>query len=244
MHSNKTNQKNIGIVGMGRFGRLLKNILQQDFHIVSYDIDKTADTNLAELEAVGTTDMIFFCVPISKLRSAILDVRPYLQEDTVILDVCSVKEYAIQVMREVLGEKAKILPTHPMFGPDAARNGLSGLPFVFCPTDQSPQTVLKFLSEYLKGRGITVVEMTAEEHDKTTAFSLCLTQFLGRGLLQLELSPSTFDNLPFKNLLKLIEIAQNDTDELFLDLQHKNPYAASMRQEVLKSLQELDTSIG
>ena len=48
-----------------------------------------------------------------------------LKENAVIVDVCSVKEYPVQWMRELLPANVSILATHPMFGPDSAADSFT-----------------------------------------------------------------------------------------------------------------------
>ena len=237
------NINTVGIFGYGRFGKLLNNILQKDFDL--YIHDKSPDALCEEgfveghdVSLVASCDAVFFCVPILQFESAIKEARPYVREDSIIIDVCSVKVYPAKIMRDNISQ-ANILPTHPMFGPDAARGGLRGLPFVLCSND-TREEVVSYWRDYLQKKEFNVVEMSCQEHDRVTAHSLCITQLLGRALDSLDLAPSNSDTQSFKRLLEIRDISCRDTMELFKGIQNFNPYAKEMRQRLKESLNRLE----
>ena len=59
-------------------------------------------------------------------------IAPLLSPDALVIDVCSVKEYPVRLMKELLPERVSILATHPMFGPDSAAHALQGRKIVLC----------------------------------------------------------------------------------------------------------------
>ena len=112
----------IGIIGLGRFGKVLVNILQKGFSIYGYDIGNIGyvpGVTVCELEKVLKQKVIFIAVPIRSFKSLIQLIAPKLRSDTTLIDVCSVKTYPVQVMKENLNKNIGIIATHPMFGPDS-----------------------------------------------------------------------------------------------------------------------------
>ncbi len=259
--------KTVGIIGFGRFGRLLAQGLAQDFELRVYDSNPEAaqlHTHFHSLNEVASSDAVFLCVPIIAFEETVRAIAPFLRSGTLVLDVCSVKLFPEQVMKSLLPEDVYILPTHPMFGPDSAKHGWTGLPFVLCPVEQSLvlghsslvlgkeaskreahnaryQQLCAFWREYLAERKqCKVVEMSSEEHDRTTAYTLCLTQLLGRALGNIGIKPSAIDAQSFKYLLQMKEISYNDSMDLLIGLHTYNPFAAAMRQRLRGELEALE----
>ena len=84
----------IGIIGLGRFGKVLVNILQKGFSIYGYDIgniDSVPGVTVCGLEKVLKQKVIFIAVPIRSFKSLIQLIAPKLRNDTTLIDVCSVK---------------------------------------------------------------------------------------------------------------------------------------------------------
>jgi prephenate dehydrogenase len=236
------NIKTVGIIGFGRFGALLGRSLREDFVVRAYDSflapEKitTKGIEAAPLHEVVASDAVFICVPILTFESTVKRISPMIQQGTAVLDVCSVKVMPAKVMHEHLREKAVILPTHPMFGPISAQYGWDNLPFVLCP--ESEQTVeekalFNFWSDYIENKQrARVISMTPDEHDRTTAYNLCLTQLLGRVLGNIGIVSSPIDAQSFKYLMQMKEISYSDSMELLIGMHRFNPYASEMRSRL------------
>lgn len=224
----------VGIIGYGRFGKLLGGILADTFAIRPYDAGFSTGHSLQE---AASSDALFLAVPIVALESAIEMIRPFVGPETQILDVCSVKLHAEALLTRHFPSE-NVLPTHPMFGPDAAKGGLKGLPMALCPTAGTRPSLVAFWSAFFETQGLDVQIMSCDAHDRITAHSLCLTQFLGRALGQMGLHPSNIDTANFKALLSIRDMAVNDSYQLFEGLQRFNPYAETMRESLIASLGE------
>jgi len=248
---------NIGIIGFGRFGKLLATILVDDFPVLVYDNSKTDEDIMIEARSsevkvtpapvseVASCKNVFLCVPILKFEEALQEYKQHFSKGATIIDVLSVKEHPLKLMTEVQKDcDIEILLTHPMFGPDAvAEDGLKDQPIVICPEKTSKSTV-SLWCEYFKRKGLRVVEMSCEEHDKIIARSLCLTHLLGRAVDRIGISASNIDTKDFKNLLKMREHACNDSLELYKGLQQKNQFAEEMRIEMMEALRgEIENSL-
>ena len=86
----------IGIIGFGRFGKVLANILQKGFAINAYD-PKTSGAfpgvTFTDITSVLKEKIIFIAVPIRNFESVLKEVSPNLSDGTTIIDVCSVKTH-------------------------------------------------------------------------------------------------------------------------------------------------------
>ncbi len=234
----------VGIIGYGRFGKVFAEILCEDFDVYVYahhgvESSKGSRIKEATMEKAASREAVFICVQMCKFEQSLKEAMPFLQPGSVVIDVCSVKLYPSRIMTENLPENIHILPTHPMFGPDSIQNCPKNLPMVFC-TEKTPPGIAAYWIEYFKSRGIKTVEMTADQHDRITAYSLCLTQFLGRVISRMGVISTDIDMESFRNLLKMKEISCNDSFDLLRDLSTLNPYAKEMRTHLKKELIELD----
>src|SRR3990167_6593876 len=110
--------KNVAIVGLGRFGKTLKRLLDQDFELTII--------NRENVEEIVNCEVIFYCVPISTFESVIKSHKKYFKDSHLLIDVLSVKMHPKKVLNKYLKNlKTQALLTHPMFGPDSSKNGFS-----------------------------------------------------------------------------------------------------------------------
>ena len=231
--------KTVGIIGFGRFGRLLADLFADDFEVRYY---KRGLANPDALQEAASADAVFFSVAMLYLEEVVRKAKPFIRSDAAILDVCSVKLHPERVFREHFDMK-NVLLTHPMFGPDSAKGGLTNLPIVLCPNSDTRPDLLAYWDAYFRGKGLRAIHMSADAHDRNTAHSLCMTQLLGRVLESMKVTSSEIDTESFRNLLKLRDIAINDSKDLFRGLQTLNPYAKPMRAVLKTSLETIEASL-
>jgi len=67
--------------------------------------------------------------------------------------------------------------------------------------------------------------------------------FIGRGLTKLNLQPQPISTPDYASLLRMNSMVQNDTWQLFLDMQKYNPYAAKTREAFIDNLAEVQKQI-
>ena len=213
--------KKVAIVGFGRFGKILKSLLEKDFELTIINKNNTVD--------IVNSDVIFYCVPISAFESVIKSHKKYFKDSHLLIDVLSVKMHPKKVLNKYLKNlKTQALLTHPMFGPDSSKNGFSGLPIILdkFKTDDKNFT---FWKDFFIKKGLKVIKMSAQEHDKLAANSQGVTHFIGRLLEKFAFKRTEIDSLGAKKLQEVMGQTCNDTWQLFSDLQNYNPYTKSMR---------------
>ncbi len=231
------NIKKIGVYGLGRFGQFWAELLAEDFQVIGYNRTSREfpGITLGSKEEVLSCDAVFFCVSISAFASVLEESAGFIGRDTVVFDTCSVKCEPARLMEQLLPAETQIVATHPMFGPDSARNGPQGLPFVFSPVRCSGET-REYWKGYFDSIGLEVLEMSPEEHDREAAVTQGITHVIGRVLGDLQLQPSSIATMGYKKILEVVEQTCNDPYQLFLDLQHYNPYTHDMRLRLKESL--------
>lgn len=229
--------KKISLIGLGRFGKLVAKILKEDFEVLVTDkVDKEKEAQELGVEWVSLKEaasqkIIILTVPISKLEDVLLKIKPFLKEETLIIDTCSVKEYPLHLMEKILPEKVEFIGTHPLFGPDSFHE--KDRKVVIC---QGRSSKLEKVKKYLQRKGFKVIVTTPQEHDQKIAQTLALVHFLGRALLKMNLKQEEIKTLGYKKLLEILETVEHDTPQLFYDMHHYNPYAKEVREKFLESL--------
>jgi prephenate dehydrogenase len=99
-------KRTVGIVGFGRFGQLLARILEKDYEVsvveASPSLHDTAQSRgyrLIEQADLGGVDVIVLAVPISAIEQVIRTIAPYVRDEQVVMDICSVKVHPASLMR-------------------------------------------------------------------------------------------------------------------------------------------------
>ena len=234
----------VGILGFGRFGKVLSNILQKGFKIKAYDLELVKDfpgVEFVDLDTILKEKIIFIAVPISVFEQVINDIAPQLKGENTIIDVCSVKNHPVKIMEKRLGHNTGIISTHPMFGPDSfiSNNRLK----IMMHNTRDTYGQYKFWRGFFSDQGIEVIEISPDDHDRLAAKTQGITHFLGRMLKEFGIKKTTLDTQGFRDLLDLVDQTCNDTWELYSDLQLYNPYTSKMIGELKKSIDSIDTQL-
>ena len=237
----------IGIIGYGRFGKLTASYLSEDFDVLvssrsAGSLGAGQRIQPATLEEVCRQDIVIPTVPISVFRDVIQKIAPLLRTDSLVIDVCSVKQYPVQWMMELLPESVSILATHPMFGPDSAAKSLENMKIALCKVRISRE-VFEKIKTYLSSRGLIVIETTPEQHDREIAVSLSLTHFIGRSLASFGAKKLNIDTEGYKRLLHILGVVEHDTWQLFVDMHRYNPYASEIRESFMDAMQKIDNGL-
>ena len=235
--------KTVGIIGFGRFGQLVAKHLKKYFQVFVNDkIDKRKEAekigvNFTSLEKCATKDIVLLCVSISDFEDVLRQIIPYLKKETIVADVCSVKEKPVKVMKIFVPKKCECIGMHPLFGPDTAKNGLKGKKIVLCPVRTKQLMQIK---NFLTKLGLIVIVSTPEEHDKQMAKSLALIHLLGRSLNKVGVNDVEMTTPTHEMFLELVNIVKNDSEQLFLDMQRYNRFARDTRKTLINDLIKID----
>jgi len=230
----------IGIYGLGRFGTFWATALSKIADVQAYSRNSKVPDGVRAVseDELCKSDILFLCNSISSMDEVCKRISPKLKKGTVVADTCSVKVYPIRMMMENLPDYVQIVGTHPMFGPDSGRNGLTGLPVAVCPGRIERDQLENVLSLFSKMK-LRIEQLTAEEHDHEAAYSQGITHFIGRTLDLLKLKPSRISTTGYEDLLDIMQQTCNDQWQLFVDLQKFNPYTEEMRKKLHSSIEEM-----
>ena len=234
----------VGIIGFGRFGKVLANILQRGFAIKAYDPKPAGPfpgVQFLDLDTVLNEKVVFIAVPIRHFESVIADISKKLKKETTLIDVCSVKSYPVNIMLKILPDHIGVIATHPMFGPDSYMSN-SNLKMMINNT-RDLHNQYSFWKRFFSDQGIQIIEMTPDQHDRLAAKTQGVTHFLGRMLKEFGIKKTNIDTQGFRDLLDLVGQTCNDTWELYTDLQLYNPYTEDMVEKLKASTNKLDNQL-
>ncbi len=230
----------IGIIGAGRLGSLLARYFAKRHDVKVHDVRPAKSS--ASLAQACAQDVVIPCVPIGEFETAIKKMSPLLRPGSLVVDVCSVMEHPVRVMKKRLPRSIQLLATHPNFGPDSAAESMEGRKIIVSRVRVKGPLYPAF-KRALREYGLVIVEMSPAAHDKKAAESLVLTHFIGRALIGLGSKTTGIDTEGYRRLLRILQTVQNDSWELFEDMNRYNAYAAPMRRRLLRVMKEIDRKV-
>jgi prephenate dehydrogenase len=236
----------IAIIGFGRFGQLLTKILLKNslaqIVVVSSKKIRLSHQRLAfkTIDGINNADIIIPCVPIASFASVIKQIAKFIKPETIIIDVCSVKMLPVDIMKANLPLSAQIVASHPMFGPDSYRikKRLDSFKLVTWNVRAKKKNYQQ-IKKFYNGLGIKIIELSPEDHDKLMAYSLAYSYFVGKIGQRMNIKKTPIDTYDFQLLLRHLSIVRNDSEQLFLDMQTKNPFAKQMHKSFKKALADV-----
>jgi len=247
----------IGIIGFGRFGELLYNMLEKfaesskvlnlQFEVRVYSSKYAIDNKkFFSLEDIASqSDVIIPCVPISNFKETIQQIAPKIKPGSLVIDVCSVKVHPVEVMKEFLDKDIDILATHPMFGPDSTKNGtfFEGLKFIYYPVRIKDLDRVNLLLNLLDKLGLEIIEMTPDEHDKQAAYTHAFAFLIGKIGILMDVKQNQISTKGFEGILYNQMAVENDTSQLFDDMMTYNPYTKQMRADFKAALEKIEADL-
>jgi prephenate dehydrogenase len=240
--------KTLGLIGFGQFGQLAARLLTPHFDVLATDTASGAEKAVRDagvafgsLEQAASRDYVVVAVPVAAMKPVLAAIVPYLKPGALVADVGSVKMLPAQWMAEILPKHVDIVATHPLFGPQSAKNGLAGLRFVICPVRGERH---ERLAEFGRSLGLTVTVTTAEEHDREMAYVQALTHLIGRSLVNLGIPDEDLKTVSYQHLLELCALIGADSFELFTAIQTQNPFAAEVATAFVDQARMLLDQVG
>lgn len=226
--------KGLGIIGFGQFGQLAARELASRFDVTVHDpavgaaVIAGAGHRPGDLAAAARQDVILLSVPVQVLEATIRQVAAIARPGATIIDVASVKVLPSRWLCDHVPGTMDIVPTHPLFGPQSAAQGVAGRQLVLCPARGDAHLKVAALGEDM---GMRVRIVTAEEHDREMAYVQALTHLIGRSLSAMHIPDEMLKTQSYQHLLDLCGLIGNDSFELFSAIQTLNPYARDVARD-------------
>lgn len=240
-------RKAMGVVGFGNFGSFFAKAVrlrgEKLFDVTACD---TVDySNLARSlgirwgtpKEVAHCDIVVLAVPLQVMEEVIQQIAGSVKPKTLVMDVCSVKQRPLELMRKYLPH-AELLSTHPLFGPQSAKLIWDRHKIVVCKATSSPRT--KLVLQFFRHQGLKVIRMSAKRHDQEMARVQGLTHFIAQALAACEVQETPLSTVAHRHLAGLTKLLSLDSWELFQTIQNGNPFAAEVRKQFMDKLEELE----
>lgn len=228
----------IGIIGgAGGMGSWCSDILRGQGYRVHAAGRKSG---MAVEEMARRCSVVIVSVPIEATLSVIDRVGPLLSDDSLLMDLTSVKEAPVRAMLSSTG--AEVMGCHPLFGPRP--DSADDLSVVLCPARVDRWA--SWPSGVFAAAGIKVIETTPEEHDRVMAVvqglnhldTILMALTLGRcGIERLDLE--RFATPLFRSRLAALDRVMAGNHRMYAEIICSNPRVASLIEEFEKILGEL-----
>ncbi|HEY9762354.1 MAG TPA: prephenate/arogenate dehydrogenase [Trichocoleus sp.] len=192
----------IGIVGLGLIGGSLGLDLRQQGHQIvgiarrpqtcQEAIDRhVVDQAGSDYSLLSGADVVFVCTPIAAIEATVAAMVPWLDEQTVVTDVGSVKA---AVVTGVTRHWPRFVGGHPMAGKtevglEAAELGLfAERAYVLTPLGETPPEAVEIVSTLVQDLNARLYKCSPEIHDRAVAWISHLPVMVSSSLIQACLS--------------------------------------------------------
>ena len=162
----------IGVIGLGLIGgSIFKNLLEgKKYDVVGisrsvHEFNVTKDYN-----NLKGCDVVFVCTPMNVTLEVLDKLEEYLDEKTIVTDVCSLKEFVSKK-----NYKYKFIPSHPMAGTEHQGWGYAfpdlfeGATWAVTPKEDTDMKDFKVLKSVIEELGANTILTTPKEHDRAVA---------------------------------------------------------------------------
>ena len=238
---------NIGLVGFGAFGRLIAKHLAPyarlcifDPALLPSDCSDTDGIRVTSLAEAARCPVVVLAVPVNRMEESVQTIGQYLQPGSLVLDVGSVKLVPAEFMRRGLPPHIDIVATHPLFGPQSARDGIKGLKIAVCPIRGARG---RRVGAFLRTLGLHVIMTTPDAHDREAAMVQGLTHLIAKVLVQMEPLPTLMTTRSFDLLIQGVNMVRDDAPEVFQAIERTNPYSQQVRRRFFDLAAKLDAEL-
>ena len=228
----------IGIVGgTGGIGKWFSTFFAEE----GYPVHVTGrSTGMSLLELAAACQIVIVAVPIGVTLDVIREVGPLLPEETLLMDLTSLKKEPVRAM--LAASRAEVIGCHPLFGPDAP--SLAGQNIVLCPARGGRW--LDFLQGIFVKNGARITVTAPAEHDRMMALIQGLTHLdtvlMGLTLQDSGVEPSelaAFSTPVFRTKQAVIEKVFGPRPGLYAALLAENPNMPKILEIYEKNLSAL-----
>lgn len=244
-------QKIAIIGGTGQFGQHLGKRLDENNQI--YISGKTVEQaeKIAEqhgwkagesTEIVEDANVVVVAVPIAVTVETIHEIGDKVPRDALFCDITSVKKNPVEAMSRYSDE---VLGMHPMYAPT---NSISGQKIVLTPEKGQKWTEFE---EFWKERGAEIHVTEPKTHDKAMSLVQGLMHFselvVAETIRRSDISGNEMNEYSspvYQLITDLTARMLNQKSGLYGSIQSENPENVQIREEFIKSAEEIKGLIG
>jgi prephenate dehydrogenase len=239
------NDATFAVIGYGRFGALWSSVLSEHGTVYVYDSKPPTEPLqegmiLTDPDTALSRKYIFLCIPISAMEAFLQEHAKKIPATSTVIDTASVKSYPMRWMDSAIPHVPH-MGLHPLFGPDSYTPEKTNL-LIITPSEQYPELARQWSETFASWRFFTKI-ISADEHDRSIAYSQGVTHFIGNVLQNMDLPKTNTPTLGFSMLQDIARFCSNDTPQLFRDMLLYNPHSGSMFGDFLEASHEVSTYI-
>lgn len=203
----------ISVIGLGLIGgSIFKDLKRLGYNCIGISQSQQGIEDVySDYSYITDSDLVFVCKEMSKTLETLRVIEPYLNENTIVTDVCSLKEFLTH--QEY---KFKFIPSHPMAGTefsgwDSAQEGLfSGAKWVVTPLKHDYHACI--LEDVIKQLGAKVVYASAEEHDRAVAMISHMPMVMAQALFKMSEGDELAQKLASSGFRDMTRLALSSID--------------------------------
>ena len=177
----------VGIIGLGLIGSSLALKISEAYNDITiygedisesnlkYTIENKIIGNKLEEKDYSKLDILFVAIPVDQVLKVLSPILDKVGENTLVVDLGSTKKPICDLVNSNQNRR-KFLAAHPIAGtefsgPIAADSSLfDNKTIILCETEKTENRLLNIAKDLFLSIGMSIKEMTADEHDKHIAY--------------------------------------------------------------------------
>lgn len=161
----------IGVIGLGLIGGSIFKGLKGKYSLTGVSRSVQGVENVSnDIQTLRGCNLVFVCTPMNKTLEILDKLEDILDENTIVTDVCSLKEFVSHK-----NYKFKFIPSHPMAGTEHSgwENSFGelfqGANWAVTLKDNTSLEDFAVLKTVIHNLGATTILTTPQEHDRAVA---------------------------------------------------------------------------
>ena len=164
----------IGVIGLGLIGgsifKKLSEDLKDKYELVGVSRTVKRENVSVDYENLKDCDVVFVCTPMNKTVEILDRLNSVLNENTIVTDVCSLKEFVTKQ-----NYSFKFIPSHPMAGTENSgwessfKELFEDATWAITPKDDTSLEDFNILKNIIQDLGAQTIMTTPREHDRAVA---------------------------------------------------------------------------
>ena len=177
----------VGIIGLGLIGSSLALKIGEAYNDITiygedisesnlkYTIENKIIGNKLEEKDYSKLDILFVAIPVDQVLKVLSPILDKVGENTLVVDLGSTKKPICDLVNSNQNRR-KFLAAHPIAGtefsgPMSADSSLfDNKTIILCETEKTENRLLNIAKDLFLNIGMSIKEMTADEHDKHIAY--------------------------------------------------------------------------
>ncbi|MBO7671889.1 prephenate dehydrogenase/arogenate dehydrogenase family protein [bacterium] len=172
----------IGVIGLGLIGgSIFKNLKEQGFDVIGISKSQSGENITSDWNDLKSCNVVFVCTPMNKCLAALDKLEEILPAETVVTDVCSLKNFVCKKARSY-----KFIPSHPMAGTEkkgfenSFPEMFSGAIWVLTPVFGDDG--MDILTDLITKMGAQTLVTTPDRHDEAAALISHMPMIIAQAL--------------------------------------------------------------